>query len=188
MDSLACNYNPLATEMGFVLCVFPVAEVCNASDDDCNGVVDDGLVFSDWFVDTDLDGYGSTFDSNSCQDIPVGFSYLSGDCNDADSLINPAAQEIPDNNIDENCDGQVPNIISEVGHNDLKLIPNPSKGEIQILGMVTSGTVYIYNAQGMLVMSKWVQKNERIQLDALSNGLYVVRFGNNFVQRLILSK
>jgi hypothetical protein len=38
------------------------------------------------------------------------------------------------------------------------------------------------------LISKWVQKNERIQLDALDNGMYLIRVGNAFSQRVIIAK
>ena len=33
-------------------------EICNGMDDNCNGTADDGLVFEEYFVDVDADGYG----------------------------------------------------------------------------------------------------------------------------------
>jgi hypothetical protein len=186
-DSLACNYNPLVTEIDNS-CIYPIDEICNDFDDDCNGVADDGLVFSDWFTDQDLDGFGDLFYDNNCGDLAIGYSFISGDCNDLDISINPIALEIPDNNIDENCDGDIPNEIDMLEWNDLSIFPNPTNGWFQIEGVINPGIMEIFNTQGVLMMSVAVQKNERIQLDALSNGLYVVRFGNYFTQRIMLSK
>jgi hypothetical protein len=188
MDSLACNYNPIATDMNFVLCVFPVAEVCNGTDDDCNGIADDGLLFSDWFIDEDFDGFGDVFYDNNCLELITGYSFIDGDCNDLDISINPIALEIPDNNIDENCDGDVPNEIEALEFSELNIFPNPTSGSFQIQGATGAGVLEVFNTQGMLMMNVYVQKNERIQLDALSNGLYVVRFENYFSQRIMLSK
>jgi hypothetical protein len=188
MDSLACNFNPVATDAEGVLCVFPVTEICNDWDDDCNGSVDDGLVFSDWFVDQDFDGYGDVLYANSCSDLAVGYSFISGDCNDLDSLINPVALEIPDNNIDENCDGQIPNDILVFDANDWAVYPNPSDGFIQISGLPHAMQIQVFDMQGALLIAKWVQKNERIQLDALDNGMYLIRVGNDFSQRVIIAK
>ncbi|MBK7887499.1 MAG: hypothetical protein IPJ86_09435 [Bacteroidetes bacterium] len=42
-----CCWNPAATE------------VCNNIDDNCNGLTDDGLVFLNYYVDGDNDGYGA---------------------------------------------------------------------------------------------------------------------------------
>jgi len=82
------------------------AEVCNGIDEDCDGQVDDGLVFLDYYTDADSDTYGdaSATPVNSCN--PVAGSVTNNtDCNDADLSINPGASEVC-NNIDDDCDGQ----------------------------------------------------------------------------------
>jgi len=43
------------------------SEVCNNADDDCNGLVDDGLTFTEYFTDADGDGYGATSIGSYCQ-------------------------------------------------------------------------------------------------------------------------
>ena len=42
-----------------------------------------------------------------------GFTENQGDCNDADALINPAAIELEDDGIDNNCDGQIDEVVDQ---------------------------------------------------------------------------
>ena len=126
--------------------------------------------------------------TNTCDDPGVGYALLAGDCNDADSLINPAAAEIPDNAVDENCDGQIVNGVADLKLQSLYVFPNPSSGVIEILGLTQTMQMEIFDVLGNLVFSQWVQKNERIHLDALSNGVYMIRLGNKYTQRIILAK
>ena len=81
-------------------------EVCNGIDDNCNGVIDDG-VQTTYYQDADGDGYGVDNPATNVAACtqPAGYSTVAGDCNDADLAINPAATEINGNNVDENCDG-----------------------------------------------------------------------------------
>lgn len=80
------------------------AEICNQLDDNCNDAIDEGqgLVF---FTDLDGDGYGDAGSVAEACELQPGLAEQAGDCDDADADVNPLAQEICDNGIDDNCDG-----------------------------------------------------------------------------------
>ena len=85
------------------------SEVCDGADNDCDGTADNGLETTDYWLDEDGDGYGVGEDdaptTSSCQEL-VGYSTFGGDCDDLDELVNPEAEEVPGNEIDEDCDGE----------------------------------------------------------------------------------
>jgi PKD repeat protein/C1A family cysteine protease len=65
-----------------------------------------------WYKDTDSDGYSDgTTNTTSCE-RPTGYKIASeltatsGDCDDTDSTVHPAATEVC-NDKDDNCDGQI---------------------------------------------------------------------------------
>ncbi|MBK7887502.1 MAG: HYR domain-containing protein [Bacteroidetes bacterium] len=92
-DDNAATVNPAATE------------VCNNIDDNCNGLTDDGLVFLNYYVDGDNDGYGAGAATSSCAPI-AGSVLVDGDCDDNAAAVNPAATEVC-NSIDDDCDGSI---------------------------------------------------------------------------------
>jgi hypothetical protein len=101
-------------------------EVCDGEDDDCDGAVDDGFDadFDEWTTcggDCD-DSDGTVYpgapetcdqDDNDCDsDVDEGFDVdgddwttCEGDCDDADGDVNPDAWDVPNNGVDEDCDG-----------------------------------------------------------------------------------
>ena len=87
--------------------IFPGApEQCNAADDDCDGVVDEDLVFSSYYVDADGDGFGDGTVPGvpSCAPVP-GRVTNNIDCNDNDSMTYPGAPELCANlGVDNDCD------------------------------------------------------------------------------------
>jgi hypothetical protein len=82
----------------------------DATDDDADGVDQNCDGYEYCYVDTDADGFGSTFTSPttdvSCS--AAGFSSNSDDCNDTvpDGVsIYPGAEEVVGDGIDQDCDG-----------------------------------------------------------------------------------
>ena len=80
----------------------------NLLDEDCNGKI--AITF---YADKDEDGFGNPNSpvvieiDDYTNDAPNGYSWYAGDCDDNNFDINPLVNEIPENGIDDNCDGEV---------------------------------------------------------------------------------
>ncbi len=86
--------------------VSPVGvEACDGLDNDCNGVVDDG-VGTTWYADLDGDGFGDEAAAVVACEQPSGYAGNGLDCDDAAVEVFPGADERCDGR-DEDCDGAV---------------------------------------------------------------------------------
>jgi hypothetical protein len=63
-------------------------EICDEKDNDCNGLVDDGVLIT-FYKDNDGDGYGDPNNSIQACSQPAQYVQNSDDCNDNNNLINP---------------------------------------------------------------------------------------------------
>jgi hypothetical protein len=82
-------------------------EYCDSEDNDCDGTVDeDAADATPWYLDEDGDGFGV----EGTEILACTGSYQRvaepGDCADSNEAINPAAEEVCGDNLDNNCDGE----------------------------------------------------------------------------------
>ena len=90
--------------------IHPLAEeVCNGVDDDCDDTIDEDGAGGTWYQDIDGDGYGDPSTATvSCDTPGAGWVAAGEDCDDADPLTHPGAEETDcADPVDHNCDGSV---------------------------------------------------------------------------------
>ena len=89
---------------------------CNESGGggDSSGVSEE----STYYADGDGDGYGDPETTQAAESQPEGYVTDNTDCDDTDDSINPGAQEIPDDGIDNNCKGLYAKTYYEDGDGD----------------------------------------------------------------------
>jgi hypothetical protein len=165
-DDTNSNTNPSATE------------TCNTIDDNCDGQTDDGTL-TVFFIDNDGDTYGNPSVSILACTQPIGYTPDDTDCNDTDANINPGAEDIGGNGIDENCDGQIDNSIFELNAS-INLFPNPTHSElnIQINNALVGNEMFIFDAVGKMVFKqKLLSTQTTVSVSNLADGNYIVRVG-----------
>jgi hypothetical protein len=82
------------------------AEVCDGMDNNCNALEDEDLPLTTFYRDGDGDNYGDAANTVEVCDgaAPEGYVANNEDCDDANSEINPGAEEACDGK-DNNCNG-----------------------------------------------------------------------------------
>jgi len=83
-----------------------VGDIC----DNCVNVANPDQTIPEYWLDLDGDGYGDSTFVNSCDGgqglfLAEELINIDGDCDNSDAGINPGAAEVPNDLIDQNCDG-----------------------------------------------------------------------------------
>ncbi|MFK7984987.1 MAG: putative metal-binding motif-containing protein [Sandaracinaceae bacterium] len=94
MSTLCCNGAQCGDDCDDTrIAVNPGAgEICNEVDDDCNGMIDEGVLLT-FYRDVDGDNFGDdTMTTLGCS-ATVGFTVAPGDCDDMSAARNPGNPE-----------------------------------------------------------------------------------------------
>ena len=153
--------------------IYPGAEeICDNIDNNCNSQVDEGLTTT-YYIDADGDGYGDPEVSQDACSQPSGYVTDSTDCDDTDASINPVAEEITDDGIDNDCDGLYAKTYYEDADGDGYGNPEVSQVDTsQPYGYVTDNTDCndnnAYINPGMTeIIGDWIDQNCNGMIDEI---------------------
>ena len=132
---------------------------------DNNPPIITNTTFNEYYYDIDDDGFLSI-----------------EDCDDENAEINPDAEEIPDNDVDEDCDGVAD---MTIGVDDLESLhltvsPNPFQDFITIRNRdMVKLSITLQNAHGQILLKQNISSlNEILDLTTLAKGVYFLRASN----------
>lgn len=154
--------------------IFPGAlEICNGIDDDCNGLIDENLELNTYYLDSDEDGFGDeAITLDTCLSFaPTGWVTDKTDCNDRFNNINPGANDIRDNFIDEDCSGRDASAFTFVLTNE-----NLNQYVLHYPEGI-KGVLHIYDSSGRLFYKRGIDLNQNyadFTLNANVDGLYTL--------------
>ena len=125
------------------------------------------------YLDADMDGYFSI-----------------DDCDETNPGINPSAEDIPNNGIDENCDGaDFTTSTLEIEGNAISMFPNPTTDKVTIDYEGQKFRVEIFTITGERITKSFTTNGQLvIDLSTENNGILIVRLTDDDLNKNVTFK
>jgi len=100
------------------------------------------------------------------------------DCDDRNELAYPGAEEIPNNGVDEDCDGEDFLVSTKDSFLELKasIFPNPTTGILSLeFETEINGQLFLTDFTGKTVLTQELKQKNLLNLEDLANGVYLLK-------------